>query len=131
MKTAVTVLMLLCVIPYVLAWISGYYRHQQLGAFDNKNPRQQYTQLTGIGARAVAAQSNSWEALGVYTAAMVAVAVSGVEVAYLAEAALVVLLSRVLHAIFYIANLDFMRSLVFMVGILPSFYMFFVAIVGD
>lgn len=51
MKTALIVLLLLSLLPYAFAWISGFYRRQQLGTIDNKNPRQQYTQLSGPGAR--------------------------------------------------------------------------------
>lgn len=128
MKVALTVLMLLCLFPYALSWISGFYRRQQLGTIDNKNPRQQYAQLSGIGARAVAAQQNAWEALALYSAALLAVALSGVEVGYFAEAAVFVLICRIAHAIFYLADLDKLRSLSFALGVVPSFYWFYLAI---
>lgn len=35
---------------------------------DNKEPRIQALQLTGVGARAMAAQANSWETLAVFSA---------------------------------------------------------------
>ena len=68
MKIAIVVLFCLCLIPYVMAFISGYFRKKQFGKVDNQNPREQYAKLEGVGARAVAAQQNSWEALGIYTA---------------------------------------------------------------
>lgn len=128
MRTALIVLMCLCFLPYVLAGISGYYRRKQLGAVDNKKPREQYTQLQGPGARAVAAQQNAWEALIVYSAALLSVAASRVEVANLAVAAIVVLIARVLHAIFYLADLDKMRSLSFVVAFISCFYIMFVVV---
>lgn len=130
MNIAIIVLLILCLIPSVLSAVSGYYRRQQLGSVDNKNPRQQYAQLRGIGARAVAAQQNAWEALGLYSAAVLAVSASGVEVKYLAEAALVVLVARVAHAIFYLADLDKLRSVSFIVALIPSVYWFYAAITG-
>lgn len=128
MKTAIIVLLLLSLFPYAFAWISGFYRRQQLGSIDNKNPRQQYTQLSGPGARAVAAQQNAWEALAFYSAALLAVSLTNTEIEHLSLAAILVLLFRVLHGIFYLANLDLLRSLSFVAAILPSMYLFYRAI---
>ena len=59
-----------CVIPYVLAPVAGYYKTRQFGTLDNKNPRAQTAALEGTGARAAAAQSNAWEALAIFTVAV-------------------------------------------------------------
>jgi uncharacterized MAPEG superfamily protein len=128
MKTAIIVLLCLCTMPYVFAVISHYYRQKQLGKVDNQNPREQYTQLRGPGARAVAAQQNSWEALAIYSAALLAVVASGLDVKYLAEAAIIVLIGRLLHGIFYLTNLDKLRSLAFTIAVAPCFYLFYVVI---
>jgi uncharacterized MAPEG superfamily protein len=113
-----------------MAFVSGYLRQKQLGKIDNQNPREQYSKLQGIGARAVAAQQNSWEALGIYTAALVAVIGAGVTVENLAEVAMVVLAARILHAIFYLTNLDKLRSLSFFIMITACCYLFYMAISG-
>ena len=131
MKTAIVVLLVLSVMPYVMAGISNYLRKQQLGTLDNKHPRQQSSELTGVGARAVAAQQNCWEALGLYSAALLAVLLSGVQPVHLTEAALVVLVFRVLHAIFYLADSDKLRSLSFAVAAAPSFYLFYQALTNS
>lgn len=128
MNTAIIVLLLMCIFPFVMAAIAGVYRRKQLDNYDNKNPRGQYAELTGVGARAVAAQQNCWEALAIYSAALLAVFVSGAQPTYLAMAAMVVLISRILYCIFYLANIDILRSLIFGFSILPSFYWFYVAI---
>ena len=57
-------------VPTLLAFTGGYFKSQQFDSVDNNNPREQSAQLTGAGARAVAAQSNAWEALAVFTAAV-------------------------------------------------------------
>jgi uncharacterized MAPEG superfamily protein len=129
MKIAIIVLLCLCAIPYVFSVISRYYRHKQLGTVDNQNPREQYAQLRGPGARAVAAQQNSWEALILYSAALLAVIASGLDVKYLAEAAIIVLIGRLLHGVFYLTNLDKLRSLAFVIAAAPCFYLFYVVIV--
>lgn len=128
MKTAIFVLLCLCLMPYVFACISHYYRKQQLGKIDNQRPREQYTQLEGPGARAVAAQQNAWEALAIYSAALLAVIGSGLDVKYLAEAAITVLIGRLLHGVFYLANLDKLRTLSFVIAVTPCFYLFYVVI---
>ena len=85
MQYPVLVLMVLCILPIVCGWVSGYYRHKQFGAVDNKHPRQQNAQLRDAGARAVAAQMNAWEALAVYSAALLAVTIAQVPVEQYAE----------------------------------------------
>ena len=130
MKTALIVLLCLCLLPYAMACVSGYFRQRQLGKVDNQNPREQYSKLQGVGARAVAAQQNSWEALGVYTATLVAVIGSGVTVEHLADAAIVILIARVLHGIFYLTNLDKLRTLSFFVTIAACIYLFYMVISG-
>jgi len=130
MKIAIIVLFCLCLIPYIMAFISGYFRKKQLGKVDNENPREQYSKLEGVGARAVAAQQNSWEALGVYTATLMAVIGSGVPVKHLSEAAIVVLVARVLHGVFYLTNIDKLRTASFLVATGACFYLFYVVISG-
>jgi len=128
MKTAIIVLVCLCFMPYLMALVSGYFRQKQLGEVDNQNPREQYTHLQGVGARAVAAQQNSWEALAIYSSSLLAVVASGVEVEYLDKAALIVLIARLLHGIFYLTNLDKLRTLAFTIAVAPCFYLFYVVI---
>jgi len=130
MKTALIVLFCLCMLPYLMAFVSGYFRQKQLGKIDNQNPREQYSKLQGIGARAVAAQQNAWEALGIYTASLVAVVGSGVEIENLAVAAIVVLVARVLHGIFYLTNLDKLRTISFFTATASCGYLFYVVISG-
>ena len=103
-------------LPFVLAGLGGYYRFRQFGSVDNKTPRKQSTALEGAGMRAVAAQQNAWEALAVFTAAVVVAHLAGADAGTSATASLVFLAARILHPIFYITNLDALRSLSFVVG---------------
>ena len=113
-------------LPIVLSWVGGYYRGQQFGSIDNKNPRAQSAALEGAGARAVAAQQNAWEALAIFTAAVVAQTVRGGNVETASILALVWLGARIGHAVFYLANLDVLRSLAFLVGLACAVALFFV-----
>lgn len=118
MTTPLWCLVLVAFLPYLLAFTGSYFKMQQFGKLDNKSPRQQAAQLEGIGARAAAAQANAWEALAVFTVAVVVLHLANPEAARSATAAnlsLVFLAMRVAHPLFYLANIDIARSLTFMV----------------
>jgi uncharacterized MAPEG superfamily protein len=113
-------LVIVAVLPYLLAFSGGYFKTRQLGKIDNKNPRQQSAQLEGAGARAVAAQANAWEALGLFTAAMVVLHLANPETARgpaAANLSMLFVATRVAHPILYLANIDLARSIVFLVGL--------------
>jgi uncharacterized MAPEG superfamily protein len=114
-------------VPYVLAGASGYFRTKQFGSLDNNNPRAQAAQLTGPGARAWAAQQNAWEALAVFTAAVVVAHLAGADPGRSATAALVFVGARILHPIFYIADLATARSGIFFVGFGACMWLFWLA----
>ena len=128
MATQLTVLLIMCIIPLLLAWVGGYYRKKQFGVADNKEPRIQSTLLTGTGARTVAAQQNAWEALAVYTAALVAVSAAAVSPDKTATVCVLLLAGRILHAVFYIIDKDILRSVAFLVGYGSCMYMFYLAL---
>ena len=124
MTTAFWCLLAVILIPYVLAGLGAYFRTRQLGTLDNKNPRAQTAQLQGAGARAVAAQQNAWEALPVFATSVFVAHLAGADAGSSATAALVFVAARSLHSVFYIANLDVLRSLSFLVGVLCCFWLF-------
>lgn len=109
-------LLVAIVIPYVLGGVVGYARVQQFGTLDNKYPRIQQASLQGLGARAQAAENNAFEALPVFGAAVFVAHLAGADPGRSALLAEVFLGARILHAIFYLANVDTLRSLVFVVG---------------
>ena len=130
MSTPLWCLVIVALLPYVLSFTGGYFRMRQLGAVDNKHPRQQIPKLEGVGARAYAAQANAWEALGFFTAAVVVLHLANPETARGATAAnlsLGFLATRILHPIFYLANQDILRSVVFLVGLGCVFGLFWIA----
>lgn len=128
MNTIITSFLVLSLLPIVCAWVSGYHRQKQLGKVDNKEPRVQSAQLTGPGARAVAAQANCWEALIVFSAAILAVYISGIALEEVANLALVYTALRIIYVPLYIGNIDKLRSLVFLGGFGICIYMFYLAL---
>ena len=103
-------------LPYFLVPVGGYFRRKQFGAVDNKSPRTQQAESIGAGARAVAAQQNAWEALPVFASAVIVAHLANADAGTTAMLSMVFVAMRVLHAIFYIVDIDKMRSLAFLVG---------------
>jgi uncharacterized MAPEG superfamily protein len=128
MNNVLVALLILTLAPIVCAWIGGYYRRSQLGSIDNKEPRTQSLQLTGAGARAVAAQGNSWEALALYSAAVLALVIAGVDLNTVATHALIIAALRVVYVPLYIMNIDMLRSLAFLGSFGLCMYFFYLAI---
>ena len=124
MTLVLACLLVAVLMPYVLAWIGTYHKSRQLGKVDNNNPRAQAAQLTGAGARAVAAQQNAWEALAVFTASLAAAFFAGVAPASLATPALVFVAARIAHAACYLADLASARSGSFLVATAMCIWIF-------
>lgn len=128
MNAVIITLLVLSVIPITLSWVSGYFRHSQFGAVDNKAPRQQNQLLIGAGARAVAAQKNAWEALLLFVAALLALNYATVPVEQYVNLCWVVLVARLLHAVFYLVNQDILRSISFLVSYGVCVYFFILSL---
>lgn len=128
MNLPIITLIAVSVLPIMWGWVSGYYRHSQLGEVDNKQPRQQNEKLVDAGQRAVAAQYNAWEALAVYIAALVAVNTAGVAVEQYATLTAIFLACRVVHGVAYVINQDILRSLAFLAGYGICIYMMIMAL---
>lgn len=111
------VLVVAALVPYLLAMTNAYFRVRQFGRFDNNYPRLQQSELRGIGARVQAAQANSWESLSVFGVSVFIAYAAGVDLRTLDAAALVFLAARIAFVACYVANLAWLRSLVFVVGV--------------
>ncbi len=122
MPTLFEVLFIVSLFPITLAVLGGYLRYKQFGRFDNHYPRLQQGQMSGIGARVLAAQKNAWETLVFYTVMCVLAFVSGLGLSEFSYAAFLFLLSRIAHPLFYILDMATYRSLVFMIGWFSCLY---------
>lgn len=103
-------------LPLLLAFAGGYYRGKAFGTADNKNPRAQAAKLEGPGARAYAAQANAWEAAILFPATVLTTHAAGLPAEAAAPWTIAFVVFRVLHGIFYVKDLDKLRSLSFMGG---------------
>lgn len=98
--------------------------------YDNRNPRTQQAELTGWGRRALAAHQNTFEALTIFTPAVL-IAHLGGGPAIASQAATLALIhtgARVLYPIAYIADVHLARSLIWGVGFVSAVAMAFLPI---
>ena len=93
----------------------------KLGGYNNSHPREQQSKLTGFGARALAAHQNSFESLIIFApAVLLAIAThhTGENIALLA---IVHVCARVAYNIFYLMDINKLRSLVWFIATISSF----------
>lgn len=117
MTTPFWCLLVVAVLPYLLANMGGYFKFKQFGNLDNNHPRLQAARLEGIGARALAAQMNAWEALSVFATAVFMAHLAHANAEASATAAMVFTATRFAHPVLYLADLATPRTIVFLVGL--------------
>lgn len=130
MPPVLYVLFILAVAPILLAGVAVRCRLTQFGHIDNNHPRLQQSQLVGLGARAMAAQQNAWEAAILFVTTVFIAFAAGVPLETLSLPALLYLLFRVLHALFYLMNQATLRSIAFCGGLFSCVYMLGLAVVS-
>ncbi|WP_153100481.1 MAPEG family protein [Paraburkholderia hayleyella] len=92
--------------------------------YDNHTPRASLAALDGWRARAHAAHQNAWEALALFTAAVVVAGQAGPN-AWVDGLALTFVITRVLHGVFYLLDWALLRSLIWFVGLVCAVALFF------
>ena len=109
-------LLALVLLPYLVR-VPVVMASQRMGGYDNHHPRMQQARLQGLGARANAAHYNSFEALQLYLAALLACVASGNTDALMGQLAWGYVGCRVAFIVLYLADRALWRSLVWLVGI--------------
>jgi uncharacterized MAPEG superfamily protein len=95
------------------------------GKYDNKHPRLQQANLEGLGARAVAAQQNSFEAVCFFAPTVLLVLALNEHTVNTAQWCVAFIVCRFLYLGFYWANMDILRSLAWtaaMATLVPHYY---------
>ncbi len=115
MTTLLVCLFIVLLIPYLAKLPLGKAMNK-LGGYDNHNPRTQQAKLEGFGARALAAHQNSFEALSVFSAVILAAIATQHTTFFVQVLAIVYVVSRVGYHIFYLMDLATFRSLAWFLG---------------
>ncbi len=90
------------------------------GGYDNEHPRTQQAQLTGFGQRALSAHKNSYEALVVFSAAVLLAIATNHQSLLIQDLAIAYVLARVVYHVTYLSGYANLRSLVWAVGYISS-----------
>jgi uncharacterized MAPEG superfamily protein len=113
MLPSTTCLMIVALMPFFWTVLA-----KSTPKYDNVNPRQYLGNLKGWRQRAWHAHLNCWEALALLIAALVTAWHAGVPAARIDELATIFVAARVLHGLFYLANIAVLRTLVWFVGVI-------------
>jgi len=115
-------------LPYILAFASLPFRLKQFGEVDFRYPRRQAEKLVDVESRVVSAQFNAWEALTIFGVANLIALMSGLDaIGYWSMAAMVWVIARVFHGVFYIVNIPVLRIICSSTGLGMSLWIVFMA----
>ncbi|MET1160951.1 MAG: MAPEG family protein [Pseudoxanthomonas sp.] len=113
MSIAYWCILIAALLPYV--WVS--IAKQSGERYNNRDPRDWQTKQTNPRSqRAHAAHLNGFESFPVFVAGVLMAQLAGIGVGTINGLAIVFVIARVLHGIFYVTNVQALRSLVWLVG---------------
>ncbi|KJZ33925.1 MAPEG family protein [Pseudomonas sp. B21-040] len=93
---------------------------KEQGGYNNHSPRQQQAQLTGFGARAVAAHQNCFEAFILFAVGVLMAHTTQTAGWLIDVLAIIFVITRVIYLLCYWGDLAWQRSLVWFVGFVCS-----------
>ena len=93
---------------------------KEQGGYDNHLPRQQQAQLTGFGARALAAHQNCFEAFILFAVGVLMAHTTQTAGWLIDLLAIIFVITRIIYLLCYWVDLAWQRSLVWFVGLVCS-----------
>ncbi|MFY0731356.1 MAPEG family protein [Pseudomonas sp. NFX15] len=93
---------------------------KEQGGYNNHLPRQQQAQLTGLGARALAAHQNSIEAFMLFAVGVLMAHTTQTAGWLIDLLAIIFVVARVIYLVCYLKDLPSVRSLVWVIGLACS-----------
>jgi len=120
MYTLILCLFIACLLPYLSKIPVGIAMGKQPGGYDNNHPRTQQMALTGFGARANAAHSNSFESLIIFSAAILTALATQHITNVIQGLAIFYLVTRCIYHILYLIDWAGLRSLVWSFSLFSS-----------
>ena len=94
-----------------------------IGGYDNKLPREQQKSLSGFGARCLAAHQNSFEALIMFTPALLVVMATSMANEHTVMMVTGFTLCRIAYLFCYWLDIDKLRSVVWGIGVFINVYL--------
>ena len=90
------------------------------GGYDNHNPREWASKLSGWQARAVSAQNNGFEALPLFIAGVILAQQGQAEAFLINSLAISFIIIRIIYIALYLLDRPILRSIVWFIGLLVS-----------
>ncbi|MGU7781066.1 MAPEG family protein [Burkholderia sp. PU8-34] len=122
MTTSQLCLFIVAVLPFPLTILAKARK-----GYDNHTPRDYLAKLDGWRARAHAAHQNAWEALALFTAALVVAWHAGADAHRVDQLAIAFVAIRIAYTLLYLLNWAALRSLVWFAGMACVVGLFFAA----
>ncbi|MGL6036934.1 MAG: MAPEG family protein [Legionella sp.] len=117
MTTLIVCLFIAMIIPY-LAKIPVGYAMQKTGHYDNNYPRVQQSSLQGFGARAAAAHQNAFEALLLFSCAVLTALATHNFSTTIERLAIAFIILRVVYHVIYLLNWATLRSTIWFASLI-------------
>ena len=115
--TLVVVCLIIAACTPLLAKVPlGLIQAKQEGGYDNSDPRAQQASLSGVGARALAAQNNSFEAFPTFAAGVLIALWAQADLATVQVLCVVHVVARIAYIGLYLADYSTLRSLSWLLG---------------
>ncbi len=111
MTLAYWCVLIAALLPYVLITLA-----KSGPGFDNKTPREYVERLTGWRKRAYWAQINSFETFPPFAAGVIIAELLHANPTTIDKLAIIFIIARILHGIFYIIDKHILRSLAWFIG---------------
>ncbi len=120
MTTLIICLFIAALLPFI-AKIPVAIAMHKLNGYNNNHPRAQQAELTGFGARALAAHQNAFESLAIFAPSILLAISTHNTGTFIEQLAITHVVARVLYNITYLLNISTVRSLIWAVGTISSF----------
>ncbi len=127
MTTLIICLFIAALLP-IVAKVPVAIAMHKLGRYNNNHPRAQQAELTGFGARALAAHQNAFESLIIFAPAVLLAIATKNTGAVIEQLAITHVIARVFYNIAYLMNISTIRSIIWAVGIISALSIIFLCL---
>ncbi|UUO23195.1 MAPEG family protein [Colwellia sp. M166] len=127
MTTLIICLFIAALLP-LIAKIPVAFAMHKLGRYNNNHPRAQQAELTGFGARALAAHQNAFEALIIFAPAVLLAITTKNTGAVIEQLAIAHVVARIFYNLAYLMNISTIRSIIWAIGMFSALTIIFLCI---
>lgn len=120
MTILIICLFIALLLPFI-AKIPVAHAMNKLNGYDNSHPRAQQSNLTGYGARALAAHQNAFESVIIFAPAVLLAIATNHTGTLIQQLAMTHVIARIIYNLLYLIDKSTLRSIVWAIGLICSF----------